>query len=316
MFSNAVITGATGTIGMALIWELLQQNIEVTVIVRPDSGRKSRLLQFEQKEGFRICECPLDQLGTLSIEQLGSQDLFFHLAWSGTIGPERDDLALQLRNVQYTLDAVALAERLGCRAFVGAGSQAEYGRVEGKLRPDTPAFPETGYGIAKLCAGQMSRLECQKRSIRHEWVRVLSIYGPYDGERTMIISAIRNMLKGEVPEFSKGEQEWDYLYSGDAARAIAAVGLSGRDGCVYPIGSGRTRPLAEYIELMRRAVAAEMGARGKEVKTAVGALPYRDRQVMHLCADIEDLKRDTGFCPRVTFEEGIADTVKWCMKTM
>ena len=65
-------------------------------------------------------------------------------------------MELQNNNVKYALQAVKAAKELGCTRFVGAGSQAEYGRVEGTLTPDTPAFPENGYGIAKLCAGQMT----------------------------------------------------------------------------------------------------------------------------------------------------------------
>lgn len=70
--------------------------------------------------------------------------------------------------------------------FVGAGSQAEYGRVNHALTPDTPCFPENGYGMAKLCAGQMSRVECEKLGLVHIWPRILSVYGPYDGKNAMI----------------------------------------------------------------------------------------------------------------------------------
>ena len=54
---------------------------------------------------------------------------------------------LQLQNIQYTLDAVRLAKRLGCKVFVGAGSQAEYGRYEGKLDAKVPVFPEKGFFV-------------------------------------------------------------------------------------------------------------------------------------------------------------------------
>lgn len=305
---SAFVTGATGAIGMALIEELLRQNMAVTVMVRPDSGRKSRLERFRGEPRFCVCECPLDRMKNLKTGETGRYDLFFHLAWEGTIGPGRDEPMLQLKNIQYTLDAVHLAKELGCHAFVGAGSQAEYGRVEKKIRPDTPAFPETGYGMAKLCAGQLSRLECRRLGIRHEWARILSVYGPYDGERTMVISSIRKLLRGECAEFSAAEQQWDYLYSGDAARAFALIGTHGRDGAVYPVGSGKSRRLSEYIAVMQKEV-------GDDADVRIGALPYRENQVMYLCADISDLVRDTGFCPVTPFEKGIADTVAWCRGT-
>ena len=65
--------------------------------------------------------------------------------------------------------------------------------------PTPPTRPENGYGMAKLCAGQMSRLECERLGLDHVWPRVLSVYGPYDGPSTMISSAIRTLLARWVP---------------------------------------------------------------------------------------------------------------------
>ncbi|MDD2973388.1 MAG: NAD(P)-dependent oxidoreductase [Lachnospiraceae bacterium] len=302
---RAIVTGATGTIGVALVKVLLEADLEVLAIVNPLSTRVDRLPEHEH---LHIMKHSIHDISNIQKDEIGAYDAFFHLAWTGTIGPERDDMSLQLRNVQDTLDAVDLAARVGCQVFVGAGSQAEYGRVEGKIQGSTPANPEMGYGIAKLCAGQMSRVLCQRYEMRHIWTRILSVYGPYDGEKTMIISGIRQMLRGETPEFSRGEQLWDYLYCEDAARAIYMAGVKGRDGATYPIGSGKARPLHEYIEIMRRTV-------GKQARVNMGALPYRPQQVMYLCADIEELSKDTGFLPKIAFDEGIRHTVEWCRRT-
>jgi nucleoside-diphosphate-sugar epimerase len=308
MIKKAVVTGATGAVGIALIEELLKQGIEVLAIVNPNSNRINRI---PEDENLEILECGLEELDRLfltSKEIEPAYDAFFHLAWSGTIGDGRNDMFLQNRNIKYTLDAVALAKRLSCKVFLGAGSQAEYGRVEEKISSKTPTNPENGYGIAKLCAGQMSRMECEKLGIRHIWVRILSVYGPGDGEATMIISGIRRMLRGEEPEFSNGEQLWDYLYCADAGRALYLAAEKGKDKSIYPIGSGKVRPLSEYIELMEK----EVKVTKADARALIGALPYRDKQVMYLCADIDDLTKDTGFVPEVSFEDGIRKTVEWC----
>lgn len=311
MIKKAVITGPTGAVGMALVEYLVKQETEVLAVVRPDSGRKNRLEQF-QGRFLKVAECDLGHLDEIRPEEYGNDyDILFHFAWEATIGDGRNDMYLQSRNIVHTLDSAHLAKRLGCHTFVGAGSQAEYGRVEEKIAADTPVHPDNGYGMAKLCAGMMSRAECCKLSIKHVWVRILSVYGPYDGERTMIISGIRAMLRGDRPSFSKGEQLWDYLYSKDAARAVFLAGVKGRDGAVYPLGSGRVRPLHDYIEFMRKAV-AEIS--GKTAEAGVGELPYREQQVMYLCADIRKLAEDTGFAPEVSFEDGIEETVRWCMR--
>ena len=185
---RAVISGATGVIGMALV-ELLKENkIETLVLCRADSSRSSRI---EENEYIKRVDCSLDGMSRFSLGGSEKYDVFFHFAWAGTWGESRNDLYLQNMNVKYTLDAVALAARLGCHTFIGAGSQAEYGRVEGDVSPSTPTFPENGYGIAKLCAGQLSREAASRLGMRHIWARILSVYGPYDSEYTMVMSAIR-----------------------------------------------------------------------------------------------------------------------------
>lgn len=78
----------------------------------------------------------------------------------------------------------------------------------------------------------------------------------------------------------------------------------GVDGKVYCLGGGTARPLKDYINLIRDAV-------GNDVEIGFGDIPYSDKQVMHLCADIKELTKDTGFTPIYTFEQGIGETVDW-----
>lgn len=298
---RVIITGPTGAIGMALINKCVDMGVEVTAVCHRRSKRTARIPISEK---VNVVECDLDEIRILPDLLQGSYDVFFHLAWACTAGEGRNDVEVQTQNIRYTMDAVEAAGRLGCECFIGAGSQAEYGRVEGRLSAATPTFPENGYGIAKLCAGQLSRLRCSQLGIRHIWFRVLSIYGCYDGEQTMIMSSITKMLNGESPEYTPAEQMWDYLYSSDAACAFYLAAEKGKDGAVYCLGSGQAVPLKEYIEIMRDEIAPELPVR-------LGAKPYAEKQVMYLCADVTELSEDTGFIPAVGFREGIRETAQW-----
>lgn len=298
---KAVITGPTGAIGMALIQCLADNGIDVVAVVRPGSARADRIRESER---VSVVYCDLKELDRLPSLIEGGADVFYHFAWDGTFGDSRNNMYLQNNNVKYALDAVDAAYKLGCKTFIGAGSQAEYGRFEGDLNASVPAFPENGYGIAKLCAGQMTRIACQQKGIRHIWTRILSIYGPYDGDKTMVSSTIIKLMNSEKPSCTKGEQMWDYLYSKDAARAFMMLADGGIDGKVYCLGGGIARPLKDYINLIRDAV-------GNDVEIGFGDIPYSDKQVMHLCADIKELTKDTGFTPIYTFEQGIGETVDW-----
>ena len=304
---KVILTGGTGMLGLALIQLFIQKKIEVLVIVRPNSKRREAL---PVSDYVKVIECDLSNLSAVKEQLQDTYDAFFHFAWDGTFGESRNDMQLQNQNVKAALDAVELAKAAGCTTFLGAGSQAEYGRVDGiKLGPDTPTKPETGYGIGKLCAGQMTRILCQQRGMKHIWVRILSTYGPHDGLHTMVMSGIIKMLNQERPQYTKGEQMWDYLYCEDAARAFYLAAEQGIDGSVYCIGSGQVRPLAEYITVIRDTI-------DKNIEIGFGEVPYYDKQVMYLCADIENLQRDTGFQPEISFEEGIRRTVQWYKEEM
>lgn len=299
---TAVVTGPTGAIGIALCEKLLRENVTVYAVCRPGS---SRIKDLPKAAAIHVVECDAKELATLPQKMEGvSVDAFFHFAWAHTIGQGRNDMPAQIENIQSTIDAVRAAKALGCRVFLGAGSQAEYGRVEGLLKSDTPAFPENGYGMAKLCAGQMSRVEAKALDIDHVWVRILSVYGPHDGPMTMISGTIRKLLAGERPALTAGIQRWDYLYAGDAADAFYLAACHGRNGAVYPLGSGQAMPLKDYIIQMRDAI-------DPALPLGLGEVPYGPLQVMHLQADISALQADTGFVPKTPFAEGIRRTMDW-----
>ena len=124
---------------------------------------------------------------------------------------------------------------------------------------------------------------------------------------TMISGTIRKLLAGEKPALTAGTQRWDYLYSGDAADAFYLAACHGRNGAVYPLGSGQAMPLKDYIFQMRDAI-------DPALPLGLGEGPYGPLQVMHLQADISALQADTGFEPRTSFSEGIRETIDWVKK--
>lgn len=309
---RVIITGPTGAIGMALIEYLNQKNVQVIAVVRGKSKQKNQIIE---SDNVTMVECALAELKELPLKVPKvierkqwdinqGIDVFYHFGWDGTFGDSRNDMYLQNRNVAYALEAVDAAAKLGCKTFIGAGSQAEFGRYEGKLSMEVPAFPENGYGIAKLCAGQMTRHQCEMRGIEHIWTRILSVYGPYDGSGTMIMSLIANLWDGKRFSCTKGEQMWDYLYAKDVAKMMYLLGVKGIHGKTYCLGSGEARPLKEYMDIIRNRI-------NPQAEIGYGEIAYSPKQVMYLCANIEELVKDTGYKSDYTFETGIEETIAW-----
>lgn len=135
----------------------------------------------------------------------GSFDTFYHIAWGYTGAARNKSTRLQSKNIDYTLDAVEAAAKLGCKRFIGAGSQAEYGPLDREMiGPDAPEHPTTPYGVSKLAAGKLSKLLCKELGIEWIWPRIFSVYGIYDKESTMVMTALHQFLAEEETAFTPG----------------------------------------------------------------------------------------------------------------
>lgn len=290
---HILLTGATGMIGSAIIREALKHDYDITCLVRKDSPR---IANIPQNERVHVVDCAVSDYKTLELTE--KYDVFMHLAWEKTTVGGRDDVDCQMKNIQYTLDAVRLAKRCGCSVFIGAGSQAEYGVQKVPLTPGLAVNPESGYGIAKYTAGKFAGMLCKQLGIRFNWLRILSVYGKNDGENTLISYVIRELKAGRSPELTKCEQTWDYLHCDDVARAFLAVAEKGVDGKTYPLGSGKGRMLSEYVKDIQNAI-------NPTIEIDFGKKTYYPHQPMYLVADISELTTDTGWKPEIEFEKGI-----------
>lgn len=293
-----VVTGATSMIGVAIIEECLAHDVEkVYAVIRPNS---TNIYRLPTDIRVKVIECSSKAYSQLPFYISEKCDVFYHLAWDGTGKCRNRDIKGQAENITYAVEALRCAEQLGCSKFIGAGSQAEYGKLDiEKIGVNSPVNPIQAYGIAKYAAGRLVLEESKQLGLDCAWVRVFSVYGKYDKPTTMISSAVHNLLAGEPVAFTAAEQRWDYLYSEDAGRAFYLIAERAEGNKVYCLGSGRTRMLREYIEIIGKRLAP-----GKNL--GIGKLPYAESTVMNLCADISELETDTGWRPMVEFEEGIS----------
>lgn len=292
-----VVTGATSMIGTALIEEAVRNGIEVYAVVRKNTKRRERLTKSSL---IHIIESSLDSLETLD-DILYDCDVFYHFAWAGTARKERDNPLVQEQNIRYTLDAVKLAAECGCRKFIGAGSQAEYGRVGGTVSSATRFAPDIAYGAAKYVSGIFSRKLCEKYHIIHIWGRIFSVYGKHDNQGTLIDYVISQFLKGEKACLTGGNQMWDYLHEKDAGRIFFLLGRDiGKSSC-YRIASGSARPLREYMQILEETL-------GVQELCLYNRIQEKDEYGLQ--ADTGDLWRDLGFEPKISFEKGIKSVIE------
>ena len=296
------VTGASGHLGVALTYELLRQGQEVAVLLRPSSSREALK---EALPRLTVIEGDLARVDDLaSALEAFKPEVTFHLAWFGVANRFKDDPRQITQNLQSSLRLMELCAAAGCQTWVGLGSQAEYGRVDGVLNEDLPALPETTYGVVKHAVGSVGEKLAAALEMRFIWVRLLATYGPHDDPDHLIPFVVRSLLEGKVPELTAGEQIWDYLYVEDAARALWCVAEQENARGIFNLGSGRGRTVASMVEYLRDQI-------NPSLFSGLGRKPYAPQQIMRLEANIEHLKAVTGWQPTTTLEQGLARTVAW-----
>lgn len=302
---RTIVTGATGFLGAAIAARLVADGADVGVVVRPgaDLWRLTEIsdqVDFFEASGFgeKSLRSPL---------QAFHPDVIVHAAWHGVGNVARNDAAQVDNNVIPSCNLLRMAAQAGCRAFIGLGSQAEYGLVNMRCDESMPTRPTTLYGAAKLATFHLCERIAAESGMRFAWLRMFSTYGPRDNPEWLIPYLIREFLSCRRPSLTACAQQWDYLFVSDAASAVRCIAEDPEANGIFNVGSGSAVPLRAIAEWVRDLI-------DPSLPIGFGEKAYRQDQVMHLEADTTRLN-SIGWKPHVTLRDGLAQTVEWFERT-
>ena len=293
---SAIVTGATGFIGTWLVKELSTNGIKVTAIVRQET---KKLIKIKDIPNVDVIVCNMEDVDKLSDILNGKvHDVFYHLAWNGSSGDLRSVYEIQLTNVEITLKAMAIAEKLKCTKFVGAGSLMEFESHQVVMKNGIIPTGSNLYSIAKYTAHAMSKTYSSNMEIEHVWAYITNAYGEDEISPRFFNTTIRKMLDRENIDFTEGLQLYDFVHVSDVARAFRLIREKGKRGCNYCIGSGNPKPLKEFIIKMGHIV-------DDSLQMNFGAVASTGISLSADIYSIENLKEDTGYEPLISFDEGV-----------
>lgn len=297
---TAIVTGANGFVGSAVVKELLKNNYYVYALARPN-----RISHVPIHDNLKVLPCELSEIKIFKeMFPECSGNIFYHFAWAGSAGEERGNTALQLQNVQWTVDALRTAKEIGCDRFVCAGSITEHETIVSAYEDGNHPGMGYIYGAGKVAAHIMCMSVATQIGIDLIWPEISNAYGIGEISPRLVNSTLRKCIQGICPEFTSGTQNYDFVYIDDVARAFRMIGENGRPFHRYLIGSSNPKPLKEFLMEMQRAVAPQL-----EFK--FGDIPFTGVDLPLSVFNSAKTRAHTGFQAEVSFSEGCKKTIEW-----
>jgi len=305
-----LITGGAGFIGSNFIRYFLR-NYPGSAVVNLDkltyAGNLDNLSDLEAHPGYQFIRgdiCDADVVGDLLGERL---DAVVHFAAESHVDRSIADAREFIRtNVQGTCTLLEAARRAKLPRFLHVSTDEVYGTLSPGEYADerSPLQPNSPYAASKAASDLLVRSFWQTYHFPALVTRSSNNYGPYQFPEKLIPLMITNALEGKpLPVYGDGLNERDWIFVEDHCRALDRALQSGRPGEIYNIGLGQ--PLANLNVV--RGLLRILHKPEEQIKF-VEDRPGHDRRY---ALDCRKTRRELGWEPRVTFEEGLERTVDW-----
>lgn len=307
---RVIVTGGCGFIGSNFIRFFLQQEPNLK-IVNVDSltyaGNLENLKDLETNPRLTFARLDITQLDALEPLFREPLDSVIHFAAESHVDRSILDSGPFIRtNVQGTQILLDLAKKASVRKFVHVSTDEVYGSLgaSGFFTETTPLAPNSPYSASKAASDMLVRSYFHTFGFPGVITRCSNNYGPYQFPEKIIPLFISNLLEDlQVPVYGDGLQIRDWIHVTDHCSGVYAAWKSGIAGEVYNFG-GR----CELTNMELTTTLLRLLDKPKSLIKYVQDRLGHDRRYAIDCAKAET---ELGWKPIVSFETGIADTIRW-----
>jgi UDP-glucuronate 4-epimerase len=310
--SRILITGGAGFIGSHLCERMLAEGHHVTIVDNfddfyPKSWKLDNIQVARTNRHCVVYELDVrDGDAMRAVLTTGKFEVVVHLAARPGVRPSLDLAPLYWDiNTRGTLTLLELAKELKPAKFIFASSSSIYGNSAEipfvEERPgDEPVSP---YAASKRAAELLCSTYQHLYGLNVTCLRLFTVYGPRNRPDLAVAKFTELIDRGEVlPLFGDGTAKRDFTYIDDIVSGFMGAIEHCEGFSTYNLGNSNPVELGRLIEVIE-------GALGKSARIAHEDWKPGDVDITY--ADVSKAKREIGYAPTRSIEEGVADYVAW-----
>lgn len=305
-----LVTGGAGFIGSNYIHYMLEKYPNITIInldLLTYAGNVANLTAVENDARYffvkgDICDA------TLVNELVKDVDVIVHFAAESHVDRSIMDSGAFVRtNVIGTLTLLEAAKNNGNKRFHHVSTDEVFGSL-GKNDPafneSTPYDPRSPYSASKAGSDHLVRAYFHTHGLPVTISNCSNNYGPYQFPEKLIPLFVSNLIDDKkVPIYGAGDNIRDWLHVKDHCIAIDRVVRDGVIGETYCVGGNAERTNMQITQIILTAM-----NKGEEMIEFIEDRKGHDKRY---AIDNAKIKKELGWEPSVTFEEGIMQTIQW-----
>ncbi|MCU0652607.1 MAG: dTDP-glucose 4,6-dehydratase, partial [Candidatus Omnitrophica bacterium] len=208
-------------------------------------------------------------------------------------------------NIAGTQTLLDACKKHGIKKFIHVSTDEVYGDIEiGKFHETTALSPNSPYSASKAAGDLLVKSYIRTFQFPALIIRPSNNYGPWQYPEKFIPVIIYKALNNEkIPVYGKGMNIREWLYVSDCADAILKITEGGKIGEIYNLGSGNERQNIEIVKTILRILNKPL-----DLVSYVKDRPGHD---FRYSLDFSKLKKELGWKPQVSLEDGLLMTVNW-----
>ena len=307
--TNVLVTGGAGFIGSNFLRYMVNKypNYDfINLDALTYCGNLENLKDIEDKDNYSFVKgnvCDRELVNGI-VENV---DYIVHFAAESHVDRSIEDPGIFIKsNILGTQTLLDASKKNDIRKFLQVSTDEVYGSLgpEGYFTEQTPLQANSPYSASKAGADLMVRAYHNTFDLPVNITRCSNNYGPYQFPEKLIPLMISNAIENkELPVYGDGKNIRDWLHVYDHCTGIDLVLHKGKAGEVYNIGGHNERANIDIVKLILN----ELDKPESLIKFVSDRLGHDRRYAI----DSSKIRRDLGWRPKYTFEEGIIETIHW-----